>query len=257
MIAAISGHKDKEAPLNNDDYISAIELYAVYFFFGIWFKGFVYDLEDTRHTQRICTKYVIYFCLVLKVCANILLANRFCQGNKRGIIFVVMLFLIYFIQLSFNFIVYFFKIKFLLRTYWLGFLFYQISRFCILLFFIFSFLLEANHVETYIYAGILCIISAYMYMANYFNTLMKDILYNSYLQAIFNYPMEWMNLFCCFCTNPKDFIMEIDYKYCCCDSFFLALGECIKTCILAVLYVLFYLILCICDIACSVSNEQE
>ena len=31
-----------------------------------------------------------------------------------------------------------------------------------------------------------------MYMANYFNTLMRDIAYNSYMKAVFNYPMEWM-----------------------------------------------------------------
>ena len=58
-------------------------------------------------------------------------------------------------------------------------------------------------------------------MANYFNTLLKDIAYNSYIQALFNYPYEWMNLFCCWCRNPKEFIQEIDYKYCTCDSFFL------------------------------------
>ena len=58
-------------------------------------------------------------------------------------------------------------------------------------------------------------------MANYFNTLKKKLLYNSYIQAVFNYPMEWMNLFCCWFREPKDVIKEIDFRYCVCDSFFL------------------------------------
>ena len=99
------------------------------------------------------------------------------------------------------------------RTYWLGFIFYQISRLCILAFFIISVFAEVDHVETYIYAFILCVASAYMYLANYFNTLMEDIAYNSYLQAIFNYPMEWMNLFCCWWRSPRELIMELDYRF--------------------------------------------
>ena len=81
-----------------------------------------------------------------------------------------MLVLIYCIQLAFNYVVYIFKIKFLLRTFWLAFIFYQISRLCILLFFIFSVWAGVDHIETYIYAAILCVVSAYMFMANYFNT---------------------------------------------------------------------------------------
>ena len=57
-------------------------------------------------------------------------------------------------------------------------------------------------------------------MANYFNTLMKKLVYNSYIQAIFNYPMEWMNLFCCWCGEPKAYIKKLDYEFCVCDSFF-------------------------------------
>ena len=58
-------------------------------------------------------------------------------------------------------------------------------------------------------------------MANYFNTLLKKLVYNSYIQAVFNYPMEWMNLFCCWCREPKEIIKELDIKFCVCDSFFL------------------------------------
>ena len=171
-----------------------------------------------------------------------------------------MLFLIYFIHLNFNFIVYCCKKKYLLRTYFLGFLFYQISRFCILLFFVISVFAEVNHIEIYIYAAILCLISAYMYMANYFNTLMRDITYNNYAQAIFNYPMEWMNLFCCWCKKPKDVIRDIDYRCCTCDPYFLAAAECLKTTLLTILYVFAYLVLIIISVAGSIvanNNNNE
>ena len=74
-------------------------------------------------------------------------------------------------------------------------------------------------------------------MANYFNTLMKDIMYNSYIQAIFNYPMEWMNLFCCWKKNPKECIKEIDIRCCCCDSLFLAIAQIIGLIILIILVI--------------------
>ena len=75
-------------------------------------------------------------------------------------------------------------------------------------------------------------------MANYFNTLLKEIAYNSYIQAVFNYPYEWMNLFCCSCKNPKDFIREIDFKFCVCDSFFLCLFQILGLIILFVLLII-------------------
>ena len=171
-----------------------------------------------------------------------------CKAYKSGITFIIMLVLIYCVQLAFNYVVYRFRIKFLSRTFWLAFIFYQISRLCILLFFIFSVWAGVNHVETYIYAAILCVVSGYMYMANYFNTLMKDITYNNYLQAIFNYPMEWMNLFCCWWVKPIDLIMVLDYAFCCCDSCFLVIGEWLFTLIMIMIYIIFYMfyLICVC-----------
>ena len=241
LISAIVGHNQNGNSLDNNLYIVSLGFYVTYSIFGIWFKGCVYDIKEESHTKRTCTKIMIFICLLFKISANSMVSFRFCQGNKTGIIFVALLDGIYFIHWNLNFIIYYCKIKFLLRTYWLGFLFYQISRFCILLFFILSIVFNINHVETYVYAGILCIILIYMYIANYFNTLMKDITYNSYIQAIFNYPFEWMNLFCCWCKNPKECIKEIDIKYCICDSFFLALFQ-----------VLLYLILIIIIVALGV-----
>ena len=225
LILAIIGHNSNKDYLTNEIYITALGFYITYSIFGIWFKGCVYDLTEESHTKRTCTKIMIYLCLGLKIAANSMVAYRFCLGNKTGIIFVGLLLGIYFIHWNFNFIIYFCKIKFLLRTYWLGFLFYQISRFCILIFFILSIVFNLTHVETYVYAGILCIILIYMYITNYFNTLMKDMVYNSYIQAIFNYPFEWMNIFCCWHEKPKDIIREIDIKCCVCDSFFLTLFQ--------------------------------
>ena len=264
LITAISGHLTNIDSLDSPDntlYIASFSIYVIYAFFGIWFKGCVYDIKEESHTQRTCTKIMIFICLGLKICANSMLSFRYCLGNKTGIIFVSMLFSIYFIHLNLNFIIYCCKIKFLLRTYWLGFLFYQLSRFCILIFFIFSILFNVSHVETYIYAGILCIILIYMFMANYFNTLMKDIMYNSYIQAIFNYPMEWMNLFCFWKKNPKEYIKEIDIKCCCCDSLFLAIAQIIGLIILSAIilaiYLMIYCILAVCALLAGAGGNRR
>jgi len=92
-----------------------------------------------------------------------------------------------------------------------------------------------------------------MFMANYFNTLMKDIMYNSYVQAIFNYPMEWMNLFCCWQKNPKDCIRELDFKYCCCDLYCSYVFVIIEILLLIPIYFICFLFLAICD--CNRRND--
>ena len=243
LILGLIGHSDnnEDNEIDKELITNAIIFYAIYAGAGFWIKGLVYDINGTSHTQRICTKRTIYICLVLKVLASSILSWSLCKAKKSGIVLIIMLFLIYCIQLVFNFVVYLFRIKFILRTFWLAFIFYQISRLCILLFFIFSVWAEVNHVETYIYAAILCVVSAYMYMANYFNTLMKDITYNNYLQAVFNYPMEWMNLFCCWWVKPIDLIMVLDYAFCCCDSCFLLVGEWLFTLFMIMMYIIFYM----------------
>jgi len=261
LITAIAGHSSHTVPVGNSFYTASLSIYIVYAFFGIWFKGCVYDIKSEYHTKRTCTKLTMFTCLLLKIIANSMFAYRYCQGNKTGIIFVAMLFAIYFVHLNLNFIIYACKIKFLLRTYWLGFLFYQLSRFCILIFFIFSILFNVNHVETYIYAGILCIILIYMFMANYFNTLMKEIMYNSYFQAVFNYPMEWMNIFCCWNKNPKDCIEDIDMKFCVCDSFFLYIFELLLMValifVILIIYLYLYAYLWFCMCLCSSKQNNE
>ena len=239
LISGLVGHyiETVDSSSMNEIYIILIVGYVFYIIIGIWFKGCVYDIADTSHTQRICTIKIIAFFIVIRVILNVLLAFVVCQKNKTAIIFILMILLINMAQGFFNMIVYCCKIKYLLRTYWLGFLFYQISRFFILLFFSIAIMAEVSNKEIYIYAFLLCVISAYMYMGNYFNTLMKDITYTKLAQALFNYPMEWMNLFCCWFRRPKDCIKEIDYKFCTCDSFFVKLLEYIKLLLLCLLYV--------------------
>ena len=255
LITSIVGHnKNKDWDYSIYLFTTSFWFYLVYIFFGIWFKGCVSDITDDYHTKRTCTKAMGLISLAFKVCANSMASYSFCLENKRGIVFIGILFGIYFIHWNLKFIIYICKVKFLLRTYWLGFLFYQISRFCILLFFIISIVLKMDHIETYIYAIIFCIIFIYMYMSNYYNTLMKEITYNSYIQSVFNYPFEWMNLCCCCCTDPKECIKNIDRTCCVCDSFFLALFQYLIMFILVCIYVVFQIIKCICTLFCGDSS---
>ena len=255
FIGALLGHNSDDPNIVSDDELySMIVLFIVYFIISFWFKGCVYDIQDETHTQRTCTKKTIYFFLVIKAILNAMLSSWLCYKNKTGIIFMFMIIIIYLIQLIFNYIVYRFKIKYLLRTYWLGFIFYQISRLVILVFFAISVIAGANNIETYIYALILCVISAYMYLANYFNTLLKEITYSNITQALFNYPMEWMNLICCWFTTPKYCIRELDYQFCTCDTCFLSVFEFFKTLMISIAYVFVYIIMAI---FCSLSNSDS
>ena len=240
----------KKKGKEEEDYVSIIiGFYCIYAFLGIWFKGCVYDIKDDSHTQRTCTIKTMLAGLIVKMIGITYLFIYFCKKNKTGIVFILMLNLIYFIQFLFNYIVHRRQTKFLLRTYWLAFIFYQISRLCILVFFVLSVFVETDHIEIFYYALALCIISAYMYLANYFNTLMNEIVYSNIIQAIFNYPMEWMNLFCVWFRNPKDCIREIDYRCCTCDECCLTIYEYIRAIVLAFIYFMIWFIIYIFGIA--------
>ena len=97
----------------------------------------------------------------------------------------------------------------------------------------------------------------YMYLANYFNTLMRDIVYNSYIQAVFNYPFEWMNLFCCWWKEPKECIKELDLHFCLCDSFFFAAAQVLGMIILIVIAIFVYTYLCFCAILLSGNKKNN
>ena len=243
LISAIVGHcGDKSSSDDKTLYTVSIVFYSIYAFFGLWFKSCVYDIEDHNHTGRTCTKIMMYLCIMLKVSANIMVSYKFCQRNKTGLYFVLAIFIMFLVQLLINIIIYRCKKKNFLRTYFLGYIFYYISRIIILLFFLLSLFLKANYIETYIYAGILFFLMAYMFMAYYFSSLMKNLTYHSYLQAIFNYPMEWLNLFCCYFDNPKYIIWKIDISCCYWDSFFFCIFRCLFLILISLIFSIIFII---------------
>ena len=101
---------------------------------------------------------------------------------------------------------------------------------------------NVNKIDIYIYALVLCVIMIYAHFVNYFNTLFKEITYTNKWQAIFNYPFEWMNLFCCYCYVPKEIIKEIDRQYCTCDSCVLMVIQYIIYCAIVLCILLFMII---------------
>ena len=219
LITGICGHYIYIAKFDDTIVIIASFFYLFYLIIGFFFKMCIYDITDTTHSKRKITRGVIYFLFAVKVCTLSIIAFRICQYDKNAVIFIIMLNVIFVVHLIFNFIVYIFHLKYLLKTYLLEFLFYQISRFCIILFFIISIFFKATYLGIYIYAAILCIILIYMFYVNYYNYLRKDIVYESILQAVFNFPFEWENLFCCCCIEPKVCIKKIDFNFCPCEFF--------------------------------------
>ena len=228
---------DSEKELSNKYYYNSIYFYAFYIFFGIWFKGCVYNIDDETHTKRTCTKVVLAVCLGLKTIGNTMVAYRFCLGNKNGIILVIMLIIIFMTHSITNWcLLKREKLKYLLKRYWLNYLFYQISRGIILFYFMVCILAGVDKFEIYIYALVLSVVLVYQHLVNYFNTLFKELVYSNRFQAVFNYPFEWMNIFCCFCEDPKECIKEIDRRYCTCDSDFLKAAYYILYSILIIIY---------------------
>ena len=259
LIGGLYGHftTDEEDIENSDLIITSIAMVVFYFGIGVWLKGCVYDIGDETRYKRTCTKYTMYICIIVKLLFEFSMSYWLCYKNKTGIILILMILVIYSVQLIFNFMVYCCKIKFILRTYFLAFLFYQINRLIILIFFAISFMLEVSSFETYIYALILCAIATYMYLANYFNTLMREITYTKMLQAIFNYPLEWLNLFCCWCKSPKDCIKNIDYNYCICEPLFIRIFECLRTLLLSIIYFFIYFLMLVCCIIKTGIDESS
>ena len=58
LITAICGHLNRDYLGDNTFYIISFSMYVIYAFFGIWFKGCVYDIKEESHTQRTCTKII-------------------------------------------------------------------------------------------------------------------------------------------------------------------------------------------------------
>ena len=79
-------------------YVVAIYMYLIYAFFGIWFKGCVYNIDDETHTKRTCTKIVMILFVFVKIAANGIISYRYCLGNKNGIILVFMIYVIFMVH---------------------------------------------------------------------------------------------------------------------------------------------------------------
>ena len=64
----------KERGEGKENVTNAITFYCIYFFFGVWFKGCVNDINDNTHTQRTCTKKTMLAGLICKLIGNLFLA---------------------------------------------------------------------------------------------------------------------------------------------------------------------------------------
>ena len=246
LLCGIISYLSKNEKKNKHEYYI---FYAFYICFGMFFKGCVYDICDNSYSQKKCCIGWNIATLILKIIGHCFVAYRFCSDNKNGLIFISILYGMFLIHFITNFIIYYFKIKFLLKNYWLNFLFYQISRFSILLFFILCHVYNIKYFETYIFAFILSIISIYIFMSNYFYMFFKGIFYSSALQAIFNFPFEWLNLCCVCCKDPRNCVKNYDdqIRYYGCINLCSENGKCwiiIKR-IFMVFIIIFLLILCI------------
>ena len=301
LLFASDGHSEEKKEIEKIDYqpyYDALYFYIVYAVLGVWLKGFVYNVNDETHTSRTLTRGVMITFIVIKFILNCSLANRFCIDNKTGIILIGVLNVIYFAQFLFHLFIYCTEQAYLLKTYWLAFLFYQISRLCIIIFFILSIITKTKHFETYIYAAILCFISLYNFIAQYYSTFKKEMLYDisdytyqcnyidiigcccknccpcckcfhccyrpphedfykeliTYIQAMFNYPFEWINIFCSFgsCPSSKECIKDLDNNFCCCDPYLLIILNYLAQIVLIFIEIILYIFSLFC---CSLTDD--
>ena len=221
LIGALIGHYEKKdinikKLIKEEDFFYIIILYSIFALISFLLKGCLYDLSLKRSN---CAKNLVYICLLVRTAGDVYICYLLCVKNKTVIYFIGALNIYFFSHIFFNYIVYWCKIKYLLRIYLIGFTFYQISRLCIILCFMIMISVNATNFEIYIYILVLIVVSGYMYFVSYNNTLQKEITYRNKCQALLNYPLEWMNLFCCLCTNSRECIRNTD-QICCqsCDN---------------------------------------
>ena len=215
LIAGICGSYIKYS-FKEAIYEAALSFYLFFIIIGFFIKFF--NCDDPEKIDEIVSsvktnkkiRIGIYVFFGMKAFMLCFVVFYFCQKIKSLAIFIGMLNAIYLAHFIFNFIVYKFQITYLLKIYLLEFLFYQISRFCIILLFTISIFTNVEYIEVYIYGVILCIILVYMFYINYYNTLKKVIVYESLLQAMFNFPYEWTKLFCCCCKKYEKLLVYID-----------------------------------------------
>ena len=71
----------------------------------------------------------------------------------------------------------------------------------------------------------------------------------TYIQAMFNYPFEWINIFCSFgsCPSSKECIKDLDNNFCCCDPYFLILLNYLAQIVLIFIEIILYIFNCLCS----------
>lgn len=192
--------KEKNIKDEKDNLRATIFILFLHFILGFFIKGCIYKV-NLRKSGCVYFLYLFEFLFILYGYGFSF--YYLYLYNKTVIYFLVSLSIYYLAHIIFFYSVYYCKIKYILRIYLLEFIFYQISRLCIIICFMIMIAVEIDNFEIYIYLLILTIISAYMFYINYLNTLQKEIFYRNKFQALINYNFEWMNIFC-FCPYSKE-----------------------------------------------------
>ena len=209
-----------------EDYLaSTIAIICLYLVLGILLKG-CYNNVYLR--KSICLIWLYIFQFIFIITGFGFLFYILCWVNETVLYFLLLLNILFLAHIIFFYSLYCCKKKYLLRIYLLEFMFYQISRLCIIICFAIMININLDNFEIYIYILILTFFSGYMFFANYLITLQKEIIYKNKFQALCNYNFEWMNIFCFCCNikgkeyenedkcyaNPRECIKNNDEKYC-------------------------------------------
>jgi hypothetical protein len=209
-----------------EDYLaSTIAIICLYLVLGILLKG-CYNNVYLRKSP--CLIWLYLFQYIFISAGFGFLFYILCWVNETVLYFLLLLNILFLAHIIFFYSVYCCKKKYLLRIYLLEFMFYQISRLCIIICFAIMININLDNFEIYIYILILTFFSGYMFFANYLITLQKEIIYKNKFQALCNYNFEWMNIFCFCCNikgkeyenedkcyaNPRECIKNNDEKYC-------------------------------------------
>ena len=202
-------------------------VYVYYFFyiiFGIWFKLFVYNVDDESHTQRICTKITMIAFLILKIYIDCVFFKSIVKINELHFLLLAAIFVFLLIQIISNFIIYKLKIYFLLESNWITYTYYQISKLvCLVYFTIMSFIKKKtpdDYSVLFFDLLILIVIMVYIYLVLLYNAFQFNFPYTIIYQIIFNFYFEWINVILYIFDDPIFVIKYIDKKCCFCDGFF-------------------------------------
>ena len=202
-------------------------VYAYYFFyiiFGIWFKLFVYNVDDESHTQRICTKITMIVLIILKIYIDCVWFKTIVKKNELHFLLLGAIFIFLLIQIICNYIIYKMKIYFLLESNWITYTYYQISKLiCLVYFTVMSFIKKKtpdDYSLLFFDLLILIVIMVYIYLVLLYNAFQFTFPYTIIYQIIFNFYFEWINVILFIFDDPIYVIKYIDKKCCFCDGFF-------------------------------------